>query len=154
VSNLSQGITIMAENNYWGVTRSPCQPKSSKFYGSVDRDPALCSSPLSPAPPEIAGVQGKLPEQWKLERNYPNPFNPTTRIRYEVPAPGGQVRITIYNVQGQVVRRLVNREHAPGFYQESWDGRNDSGLGVSSGIYFARMHAPEFVKTIKLLLLK
>jgi hypothetical protein len=155
VSNLSMGITIKAENNYWGVSRGTCEPKSTKIFGSVDTYPALCNAPLlSNEPVVVVGAQEKLPEQWKLGQNYPNPFNPTTQLRYEVPTPGGQVRITIYNVQGQVVRRLVDREHTPGFYEQPWNGRNDSGLNVSSGIYFARMQAPKYVRTIKLMLMK
>jgi hypothetical protein len=111
-------------------------------------------------PPETVGDDESTAQNparsnsFALYQTVPNPFNPTTQLRYEVPTPGGQVRITIYNVQGQVVRRLVDREHTPGFYQESWNGRNDSGLSVSSGIYFARMQAPEFVRTIKLMLMK
>ena len=69
---------------------------------------------------------------------YPNPFNPEASIRYGVDK-GGLVEIKIYNQRGQVVRNLVNSEHTKGWYKMIWDGKNDLGNNVATGVYFARM---------------
>jgi flagellar hook assembly protein FlgD len=75
-------------------------------------------------------------------------------IRYQVPAPGGDVQITIYNVRGQLVTTLVNGSEAPGFHTLTWDGGNDRGESVATGVYFVRMTAQGFSQTRKLVLIK
>jgi len=91
----------------------------------------------------------------KLGQNHPNPFNPVTSIDYWVP--GGirnAVSLVIYDVRGARVRTLVNEHKAAGRYQSRWDGRNDAGAPVSSGVYFYRMVAGGFTDTRKMLLVK
>ena len=95
----------------------------------------------------------KLPQHFALEQNYPNPFNPTTTIAYQIPRPA-LVRIDIYNMLGQHIKTLVNRKHAAGRYQVIWDGMDDNGTNVASGMYFYRMQAAGFSSMRKLLLLK
>jgi hypothetical protein len=94
-----------------------------------------------------------LPVQYALLQNYPNPFNPTTSIRYELPA-NSYVELVIYNVQGQVVRELVNGWQKAQRYVVEWDGKNTQGKSVASGIYFYRIKAGEFVNTKKMVLLR
>jgi hypothetical protein len=93
-----------------------------------------------------------------LGQNFPNPFNPSTRIEYWVPdggAHGGTpVHIEIYDVNGARVRTLVNATQAAGRYRVEWDGRNSHGAPVGSGVYFYRMVAARFSDTKKMLLLK
>ncbi|MCK4237182.1 MAG: T9SS type A sorting domain-containing protein, partial [Candidatus Krumholzibacteria bacterium] len=84
---------------------------------------------------------------------YPNPFNPITSIRYELPR-DSHVHLVIYNVNGQVVRELVNGWQAARRYTVKWDGRNTLGTPVSSGVYFYRIKASEFVSTKKIVLLR
>ncbi len=161
VSNLTSN-TIMAENNYW--PKSPpitdCNPPSTKFYGSVDRTPHLeCDEPnlsLHYQAPLLSGGEAEpgLPKQFRLGQNFPNPFNPTTTIMYEVPKPGSSVELVLYDVTGKRVAVLVEEYKAPGFYSQSWDGRNRNGEPLASGVYFLRMRAGAFVGTKKLLLLK
>jgi len=79
-----------------------------------------------------------LPQQVVLDQNVPNPFNPSTRIAYQVPMQA-QVRLIVYNVLGQEVRVLASGLHAPGYYQRVWDGLTDIGGPAASGIYFARL---------------
>ncbi len=135
VVNLTEGVTIMAEDNYWAKTRPPCLPKSTKFIGSVDYNPALCSDP-SPAPRSYLEEEiTKLPSTFEISQNYPNPFNPITTFKYQVPPPGSVVKIAVYNVKGEVVKRLLNKYEKPGFYTLSWDGINERGTKVSTGIY-------------------
>ena len=104
---------------------------------------------------ETAG--STLPKVFALSQNYPNPFNPQTVISYDVPETAGiavQVEIDIYNIHGQRVRSLVNDEKEPGSYKAQWDGRNERGIAVSSGIYFYRIKAGDFDSIRKMLLLK
>jgi hypothetical protein len=74
----------------------------------------------------------------RLEQSYPNPFNPKTRIEFEIPQPA-YTQLCVYNVRGQLVTRLVDRELTAGLHHVVWDGRNASGSYVSSGVYFYRL---------------
>jgi len=87
----------------------------------------------------IAGDQA-LPQHFAVSRNYPNPFNPSTTISYQLPRMA-EVSLIIYNVLGQRVRTLVQGQKSTGYYQAVWDGRNDAGLTVGSGIYIYRFQA-------------
>ncbi|MDO9548451.1 MAG: T9SS type A sorting domain-containing protein [Candidatus Marinimicrobia bacterium] len=79
-------------------------------------------------------------------QNYPNPFNPITTIKYDIPKTS-QVTLTIYDMNGQVVERLVIQTQEPGFYSVNWDARN-----VSTGMYFYRVQADGFSAVKKCLL--
>lgn len=85
--------------------------------------------------------------------NYPNPFNPTTTIRYTVPQ-NGDVNIYIYNTRGQLVKTLVNDHKTAGSHSVIWDGKDDNGNAASSGVYFYRMVTPDKVLTNKMLMIK
>jgi hypothetical protein len=88
-----------------------------------------------------------------LSQNYPNPFNPYTNFRFTL-AKSGHLRIDIFNIVGQQVRTLVDEDMKAGVYVADWDGKNDSGKSVSSGIYFYRMQVGDFSDRKKMLLLK
>jgi hypothetical protein len=93
--------------------------------------------------------------QGSLSQNYPNPFNPTTTIDYLVPDGGAHlVRLVVYDVRGARVRTLVDREQAGGKYAVEWDGRNDQGQAVGSGVYFYRLVERNYTRTRKMILLK
>ncbi|NUM79905.1 T9SS type A sorting domain-containing protein, partial [bacterium] len=94
-----------------------------------------------------------VPNNYTLKANYPNPFNPTTTIAYDLPS-DGRITITIYNPLGQVVKQLVDGFHHGGSYTVQWNGLNDAGQQVASGVYFYRLQAGQVVKTNKMLLLK
>ena len=94
-----------------------------------------------------------LPEDFALSQNYPNPFNPTTTIYFDLPV-RSHVNLTIYNVLGQSVKTLVDEDLAAGKYEETWDGKSDSGAHVATGIYFYKIEAESFVETKKMMLLK
>jgi len=109
---------------------------------------------------DIAGSTGEaIPTSFDLGQNYPNPFNPTTIIRYALPE-ASNVTLKIYNVLGQQVAELVNDVKDAGFFQAEWNGRNQYGQLVSSGVYFYRMEARGidagnvFVSEKKMLMLK
>ncbi|MCH8011502.1 MAG: VCBS repeat-containing protein [Candidatus Marinimicrobia bacterium] len=94
-----------------------------------------------------------LPKQYALYQNYPNPFNPETRIEYFLKK-GGLVQITIYNQLGQFVRRLVNEQKPAGEHTVLWDGRNNEGVELGTGVYLYQLKTDKFVQTRKLILLK
>ncbi len=90
---------------------------------------------------------------FQVQRNYPNPFNPSTRIAYSI-GKLGPVSVKIYDVAGRLVRVLVDDIGEPGVYNILWDGMNDSGRHVGSGIYFCMMWSGEFAETKKFILLR
>ncbi|RMI09018.1 MAG: T9SS C-terminal target domain-containing protein [Calditrichaeota bacterium] len=99
---------------------------------------------------------GQLAYQFELKQNYPNPFNPTTQITYTVPAGYRHVpvQLVIYNQLGQQVRTLVNAPRQPGRYTVTWDGRDDAGNRVSSGIYFYRLQIGDLRAVRKMALIR
>jgi hypothetical protein len=103
-----------------------------------------------PANKMVASV---TPMKFELFQNYPNPFNFGTLIKYALPEES-EVKIVIYNLLGQKVRVLVEDLQEPGYYTISWDGKNEQGSTVGSGIYFYRIQAGSFCKTAKMSLLK
>lgn len=92
-------------------------------------------------------------DSYALFQNYPNPFNPSTTIRFEVPR-RSHVSITIYDLHGHEVRKLVVGEFGAGSFEAVWDGRNHSGKIVASGVYLIRMQADQFVSVKKLMLIR
>jgi probable HAF family extracellular repeat protein len=100
----------------------------------------------------------ETPRNFELFQNYPNPFNPVTALRYQLPV-GGDVQLTIYDILGRKVRSLVHQRQSAGQYLVRWDGTNDAGEPVSSGVYLYRLtvnrtNGNPFVKTRKMVLLK
>ena len=99
----------------------------------------------------------EIPNSFQLNQNFPNPFNPSTIIKYELPT-RAKVSLTVFNLLGQEVSTLVDEEKLAGKYSATWDGRSDSGAPVASGIYFYKLIAEaddnKFVETKKMMLLK
>jgi len=89
----------------------------------------------------------------KLRQNYPNPFNPTTTIAFSLATPG-RAQVSVYNMKGQIVRHLADRDFGSGNHSLVWDGRDDNGRSVPSGIYFYRMAAKAYHETRKMILMK
>jgi len=116
-------------------------------YTINDGYPYLREPPVSVDDDLIAVIE--LPSLY----NYPNPFNPETKISFTL-AEAVQVRIEIYNIRGQRIKTLIDDHYDTGFYNVLWDGRDDNGKTVTSGIYFYRMTTPSYDKVNKMLLLK
>jgi uncharacterized delta-60 repeat protein len=93
------------------------------------------------------------PSEFDLSQNYPNPFNPTTKIEFTL-AKSGFVSLQIYDVLGRKVRTLVSEELSSGYKSVLWDGKNDEGKGVASGVYFYQLKVGDFSEPKKMLLLK
>ena len=98
-------------------------------------------------------IETEVPTAFELLQNYPNPFNPETTIDYQIKEEI-EVTIEIYNIRGQLLRTLVDKKQAAGAYSLIWDGKDDSGKGVASGIYLYLLKTKEFVKARKLTLLR
>jgi hypothetical protein len=94
-----------------------------------------------------------IPTEFALIQNHPNPFNPSTMISYQLPK-NTQVKLTIFNSLGQVVRTLVNSKLPAGNHQILWDARDNNGRAVVSGVYMYVLEADDFVQTQKMVLLK
>jgi len=95
----------------------------------------------------------KLPHKFSLSQNIPNPFNPKTCINFQIPKTV-QIKLEIYSIIGQKVRTLVNEIKSPGFYSANWDGRNEYGIEVSSGVYLYRITMGDKTFTKKMLLMR
>ncbi|MEN8191672.1 MAG: FlgD immunoglobulin-like domain containing protein [Bacteroidota bacterium] len=101
------------------------------------------------------GINGLnyLPEKYSLEQNYPNPFNPSTTIKYSIPK-SSDVIISIYNMLGEKIATLIDMNQNAGNYNVVWNGQNDSGQEVSTGVYIYKINAGEFTQSHKMILLR
>jgi len=95
----------------------------------------------------------QLPQAFNLYNNYPNPFNPVTTLRYDIPE-NSHVTITIYDMLGRQVKTLINQTQDAGYKSLIWDATNDYGKPVSAGIYLYQIQAGEYISTKKMVLLK
>ncbi len=100
---------------------------------------------------KVAGIN--LPDSYGLFQNYPNPFNPETEIRYQLPN-ASEVSLSIYNLMGQEIKTLINTYHSAGYYSVKWNGKNNQGMKVASGIYIYIMRAGSFVDVKKLVFIQ
>jgi hypothetical protein len=107
----------------------------------------------TPLPSAINDNKTIIPLTTELRQNYPNPFNPTTTINYQL-GKKGNVKLVIYDVLGQEVKMLVNENKVQGKYSVTWNGRDNYGKAVGTGVYFIRMLTKDYDKTGKMLLLK
>ena len=94
-----------------------------------------------------------VPGSFSLSQNYPNPFNPTTSISFNLPT-SGHVELTVFNILGQQVATLVNGSLTAGQHEVTWNGADESGDAVGSGIYFYRLTASDVAETKKMILMK
>ncbi len=128
------------------------QSKGQLFFDDV-----IENTPDTPVSVTAPDTERQFPENFILAQNYPNPFNPETVIRYQIPGqPGTQksVVLKIYNLQGQEIRSLVNSTQTPGAYYVVWDGKNDLGEVVSSGVYIYQITVDNLTETRRMMFLK
>ena len=136
--------------------------KLSLIQRVLDANPHLdWSSPVdAPASlysyPVVVNESGKgkdSPLIYELKRNYPNPFNPQTTIPFEI-AHHALVSLQIFNTTGQKIRTLLYAERAPGLHTTLWDGRDDFGFDVPSGLYVCKMATEDYSHSLKMLLVR
>ena len=132
------------EGNYHLVDASPCVGTASDG-GVIGAFGVNCLI--------SAHEEQLIPLDYALAQNYPNPFNPSTNIKYELPELSN-VHLTIYDVTGRQVAILQNQDRPAGHYEVQWNGLDDSGNQVTTGVYFARLLVGDYSKTIKMLYLK
>ena len=99
-----------------------------------------------------AGVS-QLPRKFNLYPAYPNPFNPVTTLRYDLPE-DAMINVTIYDMIGRRIKTLVNGPQSAGYKSVQWNTNNSTGQPVSAGVYLYQVRAGEFVQTRKMVLLK
>ncbi len=126
------------------------RPTTMAMMAMLPQGPASLDDELA----EIA----EIPQEFELMQNYPNPFNASTTIGYNVPNPsvGDALKVTleIYDLNGRLMKTLVNTTQAAGYHQVVWNGIDEAGNTVPSGIYFYRLRAGNFVETKSMVLLK
>ncbi|MBT4360891.1 MAG: PKD domain-containing protein, partial [Candidatus Marinimicrobia bacterium] len=97
--------------------------------------------------------KSNLPSDYALFPNYPNPFNPSTTIRYNLPE-NDHVSLIVYDVKGRAVATIIDFQQTAGYYNVEWSGINDAGIPLSAGLYLCRLQAGSYSQTIKMLYLK
>ncbi len=132
-------------------TRALKFAKDAKWLAFEELEGKIDSLP--PTEVRETGEAETLPETFVLLQNYPNPFNPTTEIEFMIPEPA-QVKLEIFNILGRKIVTLVDRKLGPGHKVADWNGEDDQGKEVSTGIYFYRLEAGDFTQTKKMVLLK
>ncbi len=126
---------VVDKENYSVTESSPIVVDGANNYTASDMELYTTSLVLV-----IKEMDSEIPQKYSLHQNYPNPFNPTTEISFNVPT-ASEVNISIYNVLGQQVITLVNRELNAGSYSISWNGLDAAGNTLSSGVYFYKINA-------------
>ena len=108
---------------------------------------------LSVSASAVEDFPEEISYSFNLVQNYPNPFNPETKISYALPK-DCHVKLTIYNIMGQKIKVLVNEHQTVGHKDVYWDGKDDKGKEVASGIYFYKLDAGEFTQSKRMVLIK
>ncbi len=144
-------VTIVADYDGYASSQLPVTVNMNVF--TLDN----VNITLSPSTPTSVSAPGTVPEKFVLGQNYPNPFNPNTTISYAVSA-SSIVTLKVFNVLGQEVATLINGNVAEGSYNIIWNGKDNLGRQVSTGVYIYKMHATagttEFSQMKKMVMLK
>ena len=167
-NNVEEGVMkVIVVDTDGGVVESNSQQSLVKIPYSFKGD-VLDISGVTAADVIVSGPKGKIadvsngiisanvklvPGVFALHQNYPNPFNPKTEIRFDIPE-ASAIEISIYNLMGQKVKTLANEEMTPGYHTMQWDGTNDRGSMVSTGMYFYTLHTNKYHAMRKMLFLK
>ena len=131
----------------------PCYSKNGQYVAYAGFTTLFLPKRNSNNGEQVSSNKNSLPSQYVLDQNFPNPFNPSTQIRFGIPQ-AGNVALKIYNSVGQLVKTLLDGNMSEGFHQVTWDATDNRGSKLSSGIYFYRLTAGKFTQINKMLLLK
>ena len=155
--------TFVAEDVNYGAGRWSNSAIAADLDGDGDKDLAVANSGsnnvsilfnLTKSPNDVQDIKRpELPSRFALSQNYPNPFNPETKIQFSMPR-ASTVKIDIFNLLGQTVRSLVDQYLAAGNYVRTWNGTDNQGRSVATGVYFYRFTAGDIVEAKKMVLLK
>ena len=119
---------------------------------SWDNHKILQAAQVSLFPTSV--IEPVVPVEISLHQNYPNPFNPSTTISFDITQTSSFVRLEVYNMKGQKVKQLINGQLSAGQHTIVWNGLDDDGKFVTSGVYFYKLKTNNFEKTRKMLLIK
>ncbi len=139
----SNGAELQDPNGIW----RPGQPDPGNR--NLVTNPGDSNS--KPNPTNVADIQ--LPTSYRLLNNYPNPFNPTTTIAFQIPQ-SETVSLKIFNINGQLIRTLAEENFSAGQFEKVWDGKDNFGGEVASGVYIYRLTAGKFDRSARMILLK
>lgn len=143
----------------WGIDNytfdlTSCPGGTFSVWFNVEYDDNCGNHHILRLDPEFNEPTDATPAlSYNLGQNYPNPFNPSTSISFQIPTPG-HVSLNIYNASGKLVRTLVNGHRSEGSHEVNWNGKDNKGAAVVSGIYFYKLNAGSFTKTKKMALLR
>jgi hypothetical protein len=141
-------VTLAGDQSYYGVVELIVTVTDPKGAFAVDTIVVNVNNAQ-----DVDDSGNALPGEFVLEQNYPNPFNPSTTISFTLPQ-RSPVRIDLYNIVGQKVTTISDKVLPAGSHQVYWDGTDQNGQEIATGIYFYRLEARDFVETKKMVLLK
>ncbi|MEJ2635932.1 MAG: alpha-amylase family glycosyl hydrolase [Calditrichia bacterium] len=175
ISHPSMNATIIGNFNVVPMNVNPNFQSTGKWYDyfsgdSIDVSDTQAVIALNPGEfriytdkkletPEQGIVSGiddnskTMPLSYQLSQNYPNPFNPETKVEFEIPRLQ-HVQLVVYNILGQQVKVIADKVYQPGHYNLKWDGTNERGQKMASGIYILHFRAGEFVRNRRMVLMK
>jgi parallel beta-helix repeat protein len=147
--NISQDPLFcnIGTGNYNIDPTSPCAPDHSGGCGLIGALDATCSS--NP----VQGENGDVPLAFQVDQNFPNPFNPSTKIRFTLPR-DGHTTVRIFDLSGRLVKTLLAEDLPAAVHEVTWNGRNGSGHTVAAGVYFYRVQSGSDVHTGRMALVK
>jgi len=138
-----------------GISSVVVDTTENKIYITVSHFSDIVVANRTLASPTVVESQDRLPGEFRLYENYPNPFNPETQIRFDVAGRGLQkVKLSIYDILGREIRVLADRSFAPGSHEIRWDGKDSFGTVQGSGVYFLRMESAEATLTQRMVMMK
>ncbi len=153
----SQNLIGSVEANILSFIDNNTVVGTTYFYAvsaQYDEGESVLSNEVTVNVTSVTGESPNLPAGFRLQQNFPNPFNPVTLIRYELPAGRHAVRLEVFNTLGEKIRTLVHQQQDGGSHQTQWDGRDDAGRQLASGIYVYRLQAGSFFQVRKMLLIR
>jgi hypothetical protein len=175
VTNMNSNTISVYQNNSgtfafdadYNVARGPRMVLPIDIDGDIDKDLVVCNcfdgmitvllnrTTLPPIPTDVEDnpAHTALPDDYVLQTNYPNPFNPSTTIKYALPE-RSHVTISIYNILGRKIATIVDDTKAAGEYKAVWDGRDYENHPVASGLYLYQIKTDKYTESRKMLLLK
>jgi hypothetical protein len=158
-SDLIEGAGTTSEPQEYSFTDKTVQPNVLYTYQIADVEEGTNKETLHPPITIMAtkkALQAKeIPEAFALHANYPNPFNPETTIEFDVPVGTyNYTSLRIYDVSGKLVKTLIDEPMEPGYHSVIWDGKDDNGKSVNSGVYIYKMMTENYHKTRRCILLK
>jgi hypothetical protein len=151
IANFHYSGTVQARLCWWG---SPSGPPAKSNRGRVDTLFHLLANPNRPPPPDFLVLAEEPSPPFSVGRNYPNPFNPVTEFTISVPRGGGLVRAMVYDIRGRGVRRLLDRVLVSGEHRIEFNGKDDAGGALPSGMYLCRFNFRDREEVVKATLVK